>query len=384
MNENRRWWVTIGVLMIGALLVVSQLYLTVPLLPGVAERYGVALSTASWVGGGFGLAFAVGNLVLGTVADRFDRRHLMAVGAMAGAVACLAAGAAGSFEVLLVVRVVQGFVVAAFPTVALAHVAAAVPPDRRAIGVTAVSSCFLLAGLVGQGYALSVDRALGWQWVFWLMAPLLAATAIAVLRLPETARTTTPRSFATLLGNRPLLAAYAGGVTLLLTFVGMYTAFNAVVAQRYGITEAGTLLLLRLPGLPGILLGALAGPMITRYGPYRVTMTALAAGAVGLAVEALAPTLPLLLLGSAVYVAGLAVAVPALVTIVGLAGGEARGAALAGHGFVVGLGGGLGPVVAAVLAPAGFTTICLLLGAILAAALTIIAVGPRPRIPVAA
>lgn len=378
MPGERRWLRTVAVLAVGAVLVVAQLYLTVPLLPGVVERYGVPLSTATWVGGGFGLAFAVGNLVFGTASDRFDRRHVMATGLIACAAACLLAGSADSFAVLLAVRVLQGFVAAAFPSVALAHAAEAVPPHRRAVAVTAVSSSFLLAGLVGQAYALGVDRALGWRWVFWLVVPLLAALAVAVLRLPGTGarrsdlRATYAALF-TLVRRPPLLVAYAGAITLLLTFVGMYTAFNAVVAQRYGITSAGALLLLRLPGLPGIVLGAFAGPVITRFGAHRVATVALATAAAGLLMEALATGLWGLLAGSAVFVAGLAAAVPSLVAVVGQASGEARGAGLAGYGFLVGVGGGIGPL----LAPMPFTALCALLCAVLLAAAATLGLGPR-------
>ncbi|MEU5692731.1 MFS transporter [Actinosynnema sp. NPDC020468] len=370
------------VLMLGAVVVVAQLYLTVPLLPGVADRYGVSLAAASWVGGGFGLAFAVGSLVFGTASDRFDRRHVMVGGVVAGAVACVVAGAAPSFEVLLVVRVVQGFAAAAFPSVALAHVAEAVPVRRRAVAVTAVSSCFLVAGLVGQGFALLVDHGLGWHWVFWLMAPVLLVVAFAVSRLPATGRAVSGGSvvgaFRELLGRRELLVGYAGAVTLLLTFVGMYTAFNAEVAHRYGITEAADLLLLRLPGLPGILLGAFAGPMITRFGAHRVAGLAFAAATAGLAAEATATSLWLLLLGSAVYVAGLAVTIPALIAIVGQAGGDHRGTALAGYGFLVGLGGGAGPVVVTTIT--GFAPVCLTLAAVTAVAGLVVATGPRVKV----
>ncbi|NUT96332.1 MAG: MFS transporter [Saccharothrix sp.] len=371
--------VVIGVLMAAAVLAVAQLYLTVPLLPGIAARHSVPMTTAAWVGGGFGFAFALGNLVFGTASDRYDRRLVMAVGLTIGALTCVVAGAADSFGLLLAARVAEGFLAAAVPAVSLAYAAEALPPARRAVGVTAVSSSFLLAGLVGQAYALGVDRAAGPRWVFWLIVPLLLVTAFALTRLPAVPRRSGApwRAFGRLLRTPALLTAYPGALTLLLTFVGMYTALSATVGDRYGIHDAGTLPLLRLPGLPGIVLGAFAGPLIARHGAPRVAVSALLTAAVGLGVEAVAGGIAGVLVGSAVFVAGLAVAVPSLVVVVGQASGEARGAGLAGYAFLVGLGGGISPVLVAALLPAGFTVVCVVLAAILVAGATILALGGR-------
>ncbi|QFZ19756.1 MFS transporter [Saccharothrix syringae] len=375
----------VAVLVGAVILSVGQLYLTVPLLPGIAARYDVPLAAAAWVGAGFGFAFAVGNLLFGTASDRYDRRLVMAVGLAAGAVAAVVAGAAGSFAPLLAARVVQGFLAASVPSVAVAHAVEVLPAHRRAAGVTAVSGSFLLAGLVSQGYALGVDRALGWRWVFWLVVPLLIAVAAAVVRLPGVPRpdpVPLGRTFARLgelVRRPPLLVAYAAAVTLLFTFVGMYTALNTAVGERYGLHDAVDLLLVRLPGLPGIVLGLFAGRLVARFGPHRVAVTAFLVAAAGLVLEAGAGSPAPLLGGSAVFVAGLAVAIPALIAIVGQAAGDARGTALAGYGFLVGLGGGVGPLVVAALEPAGFAVVCLVLGGLLAAAATVVAVGPRVR-----
>jgi hypothetical protein len=69
--------------------------------------------------------------------------------------------------------------------------------------------------------------------------------------------------------------------------VGKYGALNAAVGTRYHIT-GGPLLLVRLPGLPGIAAGAGAGWLINRIGPHRTGGLAFATAAVGMAIEATA------------------------------------------------------------------------------------------------
>src|SRR5690349_3005524 len=104
----------LAVLMVGALLAVSQLYLTVPLLPTISGRYHVASSAAVWISSGFSLAFALGNLVFGTASDRYDRRNIMALGLFVSALAGLAAGLSPNFAVLIAARIIEGFFAAAF------------------------------------------------------------------------------------------------------------------------------------------------------------------------------------------------------------------------------------------------------------------------------
>lgn len=376
----------IAVLATGALLTVAQMHLTVPLLGGIAARYGESASVAAWVGAGFGFAFAAGGLLFGPASDRYDRRLVMTFGLVASAAVAAVVGASPTFEAMIVGRVVEGFVAAAFPPVALAYVGEVLPERRRAIGIAAVSSSFLLAGIAGQAFALGVDNAVGWQWVFWLLVPMLLACAVFVPRLPASPRTgaadlrATYAAFGDLLRRPALLMGYVCALTMLLTFIGMYTGLGSAVAERYGITGAGPLLALRLAGLPGVVAGLAAGWMIARIGLYRVAALAFLTGAIGLLVEAAAGPLWLLLTGSAIYVAGLSTAIPAVVAAVVRASGTARGTGVAGYGFLVGFGAGLAPVFVTAIGDLGFGfgVLCAMLAAVLLVAAVAIGLGPRP------
>ncbi|WP_165367863.1 MFS transporter, partial [Phytoactinopolyspora endophytica] len=302
-----------AVLIAAVLLVVSHIYLTIPLVPHVADDYGTSLTAAAWIGSGFGFAFAVGNLVFPTLSDHVDPRAVMAFGLAAVAVTGVLAGLAPNLPTLVAARAVQGFVAPALPAVALAYLPRVVPDRIRPTAIAVLSSCFLLAGIVGQAWALSVQPLLGWRWVLWGMAPLLLVVALLVVRLPETARPDVPGSFAGVIGTlagmvrRPqILIAYTAALTILLTFVGMYVALQDSSAEL-GASGPVTSLLLRLPGLPGIALGWFAGTFIGRFGPHRTGAAAFLLAATGLGTEALGGPLWLTLVGSGVFVAGLAV-----------------------------------------------------------------------------
>lgn len=363
--------VIISILALGALLVLSQLYMTIPLLEEMAQRYTVSTDATAWVGLAFGLGFAVGNLVFVLFAERIDRRWLMAIGLIGVATTAAAASVVPNLPALVVTRGLGGFFAAAFPPLALAYLAHTMPRRVVPISLAIVSSCFLLAGIVGQAYGLASNWLFGWESVFLLPVPILVLLAGVVLALPAGATYQTAEPFLTrlvgLARNPVLLAAYAVAITLLLALVAMYSGLSGAAALRSEPIGALGALLLRLPGLPGVLLGAFAGPAVRRYGGHRVGTVALSIAATGLALEALAGSLWLLMVGSAIFMAGLSAAVASVIAVVSEAGAAARGTALSANGFFIGVGASLAPLLV-VAFDGQFAALCGLLAAIMLAA----------------
>lgn len=375
-----------AVLVAAVLLVVSHIYITIPLVPAVADEYATTVTAAAWVGSAFGFAFAVGNLVFPTVSDYVDPRRVMAFGLVGVAVAGVVAGLAPNLPMLVAARLVQGFLAPALPPVALTYLPRVLPERLRATGLAVLSSCFLLAGIVGQAWAILIESQLGWRWTLWSMVPLLIAVAILLARLPAVARppvagtvTSVVRTMASMLRRPQILVAYTGAITILLTFVGMYVALQASSAE-FGAADPVTGLLLRLPGLPGIALGWFAGAFIRRWGPHRTGSAAFLVAALGLGVEATGGPLWLTLTGSAVFVAGLAAAVPAAVTLVGIASGPARGAGMAGYAFLIGAGASIAPLMVGALSGIGFAGTCAVLAATLLVPATAFALARRTAV----
>ncbi len=367
---NRPAGVT-AVLVAAVLTVVSHIYVTIPLVPVLAEDLGTTTSAAAWTGSVFGMTFALGALVFPTVSDHVDPRRVMALGLALIAVADVVAGSATDLSVLVVARAVQGFLAPALPPVALAYLPRVVPSRVAPAALAVLSSTFLLAGIVGQAWSLTVLPRLGWRWVMWGAVPLLLALAAMVTRLPAAARPEPSRGSAGLVKavrglvrRRQLVVAYGAALTVLTSLVGMYVALQAS-SEELGATSSATGLLLRLPGLPGIVLGCFAGTAVRRWGAHRAGAGAFLVAAGGLGVEAVAGPVWLVLVGSGVFVAGLAAAVPAVVALVGAASGPARGAGMAGYAFFVGLGACLGPLVANGLAGGDLTVTCALLAGLL-------------------
>jgi MFS family permease len=156
-------------------------------LPAIQADLRAAPIDAQWILTAYGLAFGGGLLLGGRLGDLYGRRRLLAAGLALFAAGALVAGLAPGLGVLVVARVLQGAGSAAAVPAALALIGSLFPegPARtRALSIlAAMASLGVTAGLLLGG---AVTAALGWRWVFMLMAPLALGTAAAAHRvLPE-------------------------------------------------------------------------------------------------------------------------------------------------------------------------------------------------------
>jgi predicted MFS family arabinose efflux permease len=284
---------------------------------------------------------------------------------------------------IALLRCVQGLVASSFAAAALAYVGEALPPHWRSTGIGAISTAFLSAGILGQVYAQGVAQTLGWRWVFGLAAPafVIAAIAMATILLeparpgPSTSLGQRYRQLGTLATRRDLLLPNAASFTVLLSFVAMYAALGPLLRTEFGLDRTG-ILLVRLAGLPAMLLAPLAGWLVRRSGAARVAIVGYLLAAAGLAAVAISVgALWTLVTASVVFVLGVATIVPAVIALIGGRGGSSRGGAIAINGLLVFAGASCGPLVAQL--PIGFPSLMLALAVTLLIAAGLVAVSGR-------
>ena len=359
-------------LVVTALLVLTQLYAAIPLLaPISADLHGnatIALSTA------FSLTYAAGFLIWGPVSDHYGRRRIMALalGILIASTVCCAL--APSLPVLAALRAIQGLSASGFAPVALAYLSEALEPPRRAGAIGAMSTSFLVAGIVGQVLASLVALHLGWRWFFPLCGGLLAVALAVVLTVVHDATSGPSGSslrgqFASLgrLALRPaVLALSLAHVTLLMVFVAMYTGIGGHL-ETLGLRPT-SIILIRLAALPAMFLCLGAGRLAVRWSWAQTARLGFGVSALGMLGEALlAESLAGLVACSVVYVAGVALAVPAMISLYGQVSAPKRGSGMALNGFILFVGTSAGPLLAT--SSPTFRALALTLTGILAVAL---------------
>jgi predicted MFS family arabinose efflux permease len=290
-------------------LAVASIYYMQPLLGVLAEEFGVGSAAIGLLPTLTQLGYAAAILLLSPLGDRFDRRRLIVVKALALVAVLALAAAAPSFAALCVASVGIGLM-ATLAQDLVPAAATLAPEAERGQRVGQVMTGLLLGILLSRVAAGAVAALAGWRAVF-----AMAAVAVAVLvpllwrSLPRFVPSTS-ESYASLLASmgrlwirHPALrrAALTQGL-LAVAFSAFWSTLALVLADPVfgqGSAVAGSF------GLAGAA-GALAAPLAGRFADRRGAQAVIRAGALlvvlAFGVQALAPaSLGLLVLVAVVF-----------------------------------------------------------------------------------
>ncbi len=186
LDEANRKWLTLAAVSFGLFMIMLDNTVVNVALPSIQRELGVGLSELEWIVTGYALAFAALMLTGGKLADLFGRRLVFVVGLAIFTLASLACGLAGSGDVLIAARIVQGVGAALMNPATLSIIAATCPPHQRgmAIGIWAgVSGLALALGPLVGGL---ITEHVNWNWIFFVNVPVgIAAIAASFLVIRE-------------------------------------------------------------------------------------------------------------------------------------------------------------------------------------------------------
>ncbi|MQS37378.1 MFS transporter [Streptomyces katsurahamanus] len=298
----------------------ALLYSTQAVLPAVSADFGVSASAASWTVSAATGALALFVLPLSAFSERFGRRTLMTVSLAVAVAVGLLVPFAPSLEWLVALRAVQGAALAGLPASAMAYLAEEVRPKAliAAIGLfVAGNSIGGMSGRIVTGWAADL-----WGWRAGLAAVGLLALAGAVvfrLLLPKARHFTPGRLSARALAGTVrghlsdplLLRLYAIGALFMTVFGAVYTVIGyRLVAAPFSLSQ-GVVGSIFLVYLVGTVSSAAAGRLVGRLGRRGALYLAVTTTAAGLLLslsDALAAVLAGLVLITAGFFAGHAVA----------------------------------------------------------------------------
>jgi predicted MFS family arabinose efflux permease len=259
-----------------------------PALPSIGTAFGVG--PAQW--GLLVAAFLVGAGLLqvpaGLLARRYGARSVSLAGVGLLAVSGAACGAAPSFAVLFVLRLVAGVGAALFFSPAIGLVASLYPAGRRGIPVGGFSSAFSAGAALGIVVTALLIPPIGWQLSLVVGgAALGVATLVSLFAVPPRAGAA-PKAPPVARSGLPAGLRYRGVWAIGIAFVGFEGATFATgqFVVPWGETVEGwTIALAGVVGmmfvLPSVVGGPVGGRVAERHSNHRtqfvvVTLTATA------------------------------------------------------------------------------------------------------------
>ncbi|MDW7675084.1 MAG: MFS transporter [Bacillota bacterium] len=335
------------------LVVVSGLYITVPITTEIESIFSTTTVSAAFSTSVFSTGYALGVLVFGPLSDRIGQKKVMTGGMVALAIVTLAISFAKTIELFLFLRSVQGFIATTFPPVALAYVLANYPPEKKAISIAVLTNGFLMAGVVAQVVSSWVTKTFSLAPLFIIFAVIYFFCFFGLKHNlnentlnAERSLTEEWQQMIKLFTKKSLLIYYAISFTLLFSFVGMYATLGDLLSSSFGMTYA-EVLAVRAVGIFGIIVSLTSGKLVNSFGLITVLKYSLSIAITGLILLIVSPLVELSIIASVICVAGIATTVPTVINIVGILGGESRGAAIALYTFILFVGASVGPVIAA-------------------------------------
>jgi MFS transporter, DHA1 family, multidrug resistance protein len=363
---------------IGGLAIFSSTIAKNPVLPLLAQALGADKGAIGWVAAASTLTGILASLPAGLLSDRWGRRRLLLGAGVVFVSAPLAYLLVSTPAQLAVVRAYHGLATAVLGPVAMAYVADLAPMHRgERLGWYASTT------LAGRALAPVVGGALlalgPWPWVYTLCGMAGGLAFLGMWWLPDTPAHALPgaegaagipegsnaASLWTILSHRTILVTSIAEASQFLAF-GAVEAFLPLYALSVGMDTA----------MVGLLFGAqigvktvarpLMGKVSDRHGRTRQIVLGLLLTGVSTAIFPHTRMVPILLVLSAGFGLGIAIASAATSALVAdLAPERGRGAALGTMSTIMDVGQACGPILLGTLLmresyAAGFAVIALL------------------------
>lgn len=253
-GADPRRWRALGLLCLAFFVVILDSSIVVVALPSIQRQLGFSADDLQWVLSAYLLAFGGLLLLGGRSSDLLGRRRMFIIGTGLFALASLACGFAPAPAALIAARVVQGVAAAVMTPTALALLMTTFQEGaerNKALGVWAAtgSAGATAAWLIGG----PITSGLGWEWIFFINAPIGLITVVLAPRLlAESRNTAVTRSF-----DLPGAATITAALVALVYAVVQAPDVGWAGARTLGLLSLSALLL----GLFGVIEARASAPL---------------------------------------------------------------------------------------------------------------------------
>lgn len=175
------YWRTIFVIFLGSMAAFGAEYCVQPLIPVIAAEFGLAPANASLAvsAGLFGMAVAM--LFIAVIGPKLDRKKIAAGSLLLAAVMTIIIGISTDFTLILILRLIQGVILAAFPSLMIAYINEEFEPSSVGSVLGIYIAANALGGLAGRLIVSTLADFFSWRWGLIIIGIIYFLIAIAVV-----------------------------------------------------------------------------------------------------------------------------------------------------------------------------------------------------------
>jgi len=291
----------------------AQLYSTQAVLPLLATDLKITAAEAALTISLATVGLAVTVIPWSFLADRIGRVKAMTWGISLATVLGLLVPLAGSFGMLLGLRLLEGMALGGIPAIAIAYLNEEVTRAHAAVAAGSYVAGTTLGGLAGRLVAGPAGELWGWRAAALSVSVLATVAAVAFLLLVPKAQGFVAAPASGLRGALGMLARHLRNIRLLALYVQAFLMMGGFVAvynylgfrlsgAPFGL-PATVISLIFLAYLSGTFTSRWAAALTLRFGRRTVLLSGLALAVSGLALT-LTPSLPVILAGLVVFTGG--------------------------------------------------------------------------------
>jgi EmrB/QacA subfamily drug resistance transporter len=180
-SPGRRW--TLFAVCGATFMLLVDLMVVQVALPTIQREVGGSFTDLQWVINSYALTLAAFILAFGSAADRFGRKRVFVFGMGVFTGGSLLCGLAGTIEVLIAARALQGVGGAAMFATGLALIGQDFQGAARGRAIAVWGATVGMAVASGPLVGGLLADTLGWRWIFFINVPIGVATVLAASRL---------------------------------------------------------------------------------------------------------------------------------------------------------------------------------------------------------
>ena len=182
-NRELRPWPALWTLVIGFFMILVDSTIVSIATPAIMTDLNTDVTSVVWVTSAYLLAYAVPLLISGRLGDRVGPRTLYLIGLVVFTLASVWCGFTGSIGMLITARVFQGLGAALMTPQTMAVITRIFPADQRGRAMSLWGAVAGVATLVGPILGGVLVDTLGWEWIFFINAPVGVIGFVLALRL---------------------------------------------------------------------------------------------------------------------------------------------------------------------------------------------------------